>query len=114
MAQRIKIADLAKEFGVENLRIFFPASKRDGYLGLVIVDASNPTQVVEGRAHERPHREVARDFKFIAEPLDKTFAHEDFYNGDFESLSETYPDSYYVMVGEQKYVLGFSKAQRAA
>lgn len=114
MAQRLKIADLAKEFGAENLRIFFPARKRDGLLGLVTVDTGNPLQVVEARAHERPHREVARDFKFIAEPLDRSFAHEDFYNGDFESLSGTFPDSYYVMVGEQKYVLGFSKTQRAA
>lgn len=114
MAQRIKIADLAKGFGAENLRIFFLARKRDGFLGLVTVDTSNPPQVVEARAHERPHREVARDFKFVAEPLDRTFAHEDFYNSDFESLSETSPDCYYVMVGEQKFVLGFPRVEQAA
>jgi len=114
LAQRLRIAELAKEFGAENLRIFFPARKRDGFLGLVVVDDNNPPQVVEGRAHERPQREVARDFKFIAEPLDRNYAHEDFYNGDFESLSEAFPDRYYVMVGERKFIVGFSTNQCAA
>jgi hypothetical protein len=114
MTTRIKIADLAKEFGADNLRIFFPARKRDSFLGMVTVDTNNPPQVVESRAYETAHREVARDYKFIAEPIDRSFAHEGFYNGDFESLSETSPECYYVMVGEQKYVLGFSKTPMPA
>jgi hypothetical protein len=114
--KKIKLSTLAAEHGVENLRVFFPARRREGFFGLVVVDESNPAIVQEGRIveDERANRQVEHDYRVIMEPLDKDFAHEDFYTHDFESNSQRMPDHYYVMVGDVKYVLGFQKTPVAA
>lgn len=116
MIKKVKLADLAAEHGVEKLRIFFPARLRDGFFGMVVISEHNPAVVVEGRVLEtaRPNRMVANDYKFIANPLDDAYAYEDYYNADFESLSQEQPDRFYVMVGEEKFVLGFPKTEKAA
>jgi hypothetical protein len=114
--KKVKLVDLAAEHGVENLRIFFPARRRDGFLGMVVISESNPAVVVEGRVLQtaRPNRMVADDYKFIANPLDEAYAYEDYYNADFEGLSQQYPDRFYVMVGDEKFVLGFPRTEKAA
>lgn len=106
MSKRIKLSDLAVEHGVENLRIFFPARPLQGFMGLGFTSSSDPQVVVEGRAVERDNRIVSNDYKFIVKPVDETYAHEEFYNGDFESLSERAPDRFYVMVADRKIILG--------
>lgn len=114
--EKVKLSKLAAEHGVENLRIFCPARRRDDFLGFVVISGSNPAIVQECRIKEdaRPNRAVEQDYRVIIAPLDPDFVYEDFYNGDFESLSQQYPEKYYVMVGETKYVLGFPKTCEAA
>lgn len=110
----IRVAELARQFGPENLRFFFPAFRRDPDLGMVVIDKNAQRAVVEARAVERAGRIVAKGYRFVAEPLDQAFAREDFYHGDFESLGSAMPDSYFIMVGEVRYSVGHQKSDKAA
>jgi hypothetical protein len=110
----VRVAELAQQFGAENLRFFFPAFRRDPDLGMVVIDKDAERTVVEARAVERDGRMVNRGYRFIAEPLDQSFAREDFYHGDFESLASAMPDSYFIMVDEVRYSVGHQRSGRAA
>ena len=98
----MKIANLAKTYGTENLRFFFPASPLQTFAGLFSFTSSDDEQVVvEAKAVERPNRVVSDNYKMVLQPIDSTYAYDDFYICDFESLAEEMPDRYYVMIGDK-------------
>lgn len=106
----VSLADVAKEHGVENIRVFFVTRvlNRVDILGIGFTSSSDKEVVVEGRIRVGQfNRDVTEGYKFIADPLDNHYASEEFYNMDFESLSYECPDKWYIMVGEQRIPLRF-------
>lgn len=104
--KNLKIANLAKTYGTENLRFFFPASPLQTFAGLFSFTSSDDEQiVVEAKAVERYNRFVVDNYKMVLQPIDSTYAHQDFYICDFESLAESMPDRYYVMIGDKNVLL---------
>lgn len=113
MTKYVKLADVAKEHGVENIRVFFVTSKlnRMPIIGIGFTSSSDEEVVVEGRiradASNRVNRDVRNDYKFIVDPIDGDYAYQEYYNADFESMSQRVPDSWYIMIGEERVPLRF-------
>lgn len=113
---RVTIKDLAIKHGAENMRFFFPAQPLQTFLGIGFVSGDDERTLVEAVADEkvRPNRNVSEGYKVLLKPLDERFAPEDFYQGDFESMSESLPDEFYVVIGDEKFVLGYHEETSAA
>lgn len=106
----VSLADVVKEHGVENVRVFFVTSvlNRIGNFGIGFTSSSDKEEVVEGRIRVGQYnRNVTEGYKFVVDPLDSRYAPEEFYNMDFESMSSRKPDRWYIMVGEQRIPLRF-------
>lgn len=103
--EKVTITDIAKKHGVENVRVFYFSTVPLRVFGAT---PNKHSAVVEGRiAQGLPNRDVLDDYKFVVNPLDTDYSTMEFYNADFESLSQNDPERYYVMIGEEKIVLGF-------
>lgn len=108
MSKYVSLVDVVKEHGVENIRVFFVTSKLNHAFGLVAFTSSSDDQtVVEGRIEVGGRYDVLNGYKFRAIPLEEGMSYEDFYNSDFESMSHKVPDSWYIMVGENRIPLHF-------
>lgn len=109
----VSLADVAKEHGVENLRVFYLSSKIERVIagiGIGFTSSTDPKVCVEGRIRtETVNRDVLDGYKFIVDPLDPYYAYGEYYNADFETLSHEYPNDFYVMVGETRIPLRFVK-----
>lgn len=100
---RLKMSELAKEFGTENIRVFFMSRPLRNELGLIsYTSSSDEEKLVEARIDTIGRHDVTRNYKFCAVPLETGYAHEEFYNMDFESMCRDVPDCYFVMVGDKK------------
>lgn len=108
--KHVSLESVAKEHGVENLRVFFVTSVLNTIPGLpmAFTSSSDAQVVVEGRIRQGvPNRDVLGGYKFIVQPLDESYAYQEYYNDDFESMSHQCPDSWYIMVGEERVPLHF-------
>ncbi len=114
MTKWMKIAELAEKHGVENLRVFYPATERQSFMGLSFSCSSDPKTVVEGRLVEGDLYKVVDDYKVRVQPLDPFYGSEEYYSQDFESLADKFPHEFYIMVGEEKIKLGWVEEEEQA
>ncbi|QIG71177.1 hypothetical protein EVB32_070 [Rhizobium phage RHph_TM39] len=103
MSKWNSLSGLIQTHGLKNLRFFFettmPTKK---FFGLVTIsEPFSQRYVVEGRAIRS-----IKDGKIFLRTLDKKYASLNFHVSDLEMLSSSFPDRYYVMVGNVKYNLG--------
>ena len=102
------IENLAKEYGVNNLRFFIPCRPMIvlPFLGIGMTSTSDPEYRTECVIDERRYK-AADGYKVEFRPVNPekdgmAFGYEKFYQSDFASLAAKYPDEYsiYVLVDE--------------
>lgn len=104
MLQRISISDLAKYHGTENLRFRAPLRPVRRCGPLAYTTTNDDSVVVECLADEntRYNRKLVEGYKILLRPADENlrnlYGYEEFYQMDFESLCERFPEQFSVRV----------------
>jgi hypothetical protein len=108
MRNRDLIRNLAKEYGVNNLRFFIPMHPMMvmPFMGIGMVCTSDPEVRVECVIDERRYKALD-GYKVEFRPVEPekdgmAFGYRSFYQSDLSSLISKYPDEYsiYVLVDE--------------
>lgn len=97
--RRLDISELAKLHGADRLRFFVPTTKlRTMFFGLLHYTDSSDEQVIQECVVDESgyNRKVVDGYKIVLQPLDDSYAAQEFYQMDLESLMHSDPERFRV------------------
>lgn len=109
MTKHVSVAVVADVYGVDNIRVMYPAQRIERVMGFAFTSSSTPHELVEGRfVLGQYNRDVRDDYKCVIQAIDPAYGNDQPYTSDLVGILNTWrADGAGLFVGDKKIEVGF-------